>query len=221
MNRAIGAIAVGLVLSSCAGKTIPGQSAPQIVPESALDGLLLNAAEMNAVMGTAALTPHLIVTKMGDNRMLLPNLNCLAVWQVDEAPVYGSGWSAVRQQMLRAPDTNQWDDLVVQSVVSYPSAASARNFFAQSSERWSKCTNHHVNFTVNGQPLPSFRTGDLNKTDSELTMPLTRGSGNQSRSCQRALAVTTNLIIDVEACKRSTATQAPAIVDKIESKVPR
>jgi hypothetical protein len=225
VNRcAIGAFALGLALTGCAGKAPWVASPPRPVPPSALYEVLLGAAAINAVMGTTAMTPHDPATEMSDNRNLLPNLNCLGLWQVDEAAVYGTnGWSAVRRQLLRAPDTDQWDNLVVESVVSYPSADAARDFYTQSSDRWSKCTNHHVNIVLNGQPLPAVATGDLNRTDTELTIPLTRGSGDQSRACQRALAVITNLIIDIEACKPqpSTVTAAAAIVATIESKLPR
>ena len=76
------------------------------------------------------MTAHPTVTQMADHRNLLPNLNCLGVWQVDEAPIYDpSGWQSVRQQMLRNPDSDGWESLVVQSVVSYPSVEAAQRFF--------------------------------------------------------------------------------------------
>ena len=70
--------------------------------------------------------------------------------------------------MFRAPDTDQWDNLVVQSVVSYRTADAAREFFTESADRWSKCTNHHVNIQLNGQALPAWLSGDLTKTDTGL-----------------------------------------------------
>jgi hypothetical protein len=221
VNRsAIGVLALSLVLTSCAGNGHQGTSAPQLVPESALDGLLLKANQINTLMGTTGMTPHPPATVMGDHRNLLPNLNCLGIWQVNEAAIYGTnGWIGLRQQLLRSPDNDNWDNLVVQSVVNYSSTQAAHDFYAQSSDRWSKCTNHHVNITLNDQPLPKWATGALTKTDSELAIPATRGSGDQTRSCQRVLAVTANLIIDVQACKpqASTVTQAAAIVGAIES----
>ena len=176
-------------------------------------------------MGTSTLTPHQPASQMGDHRNLLPNLSCLGVWQVNEAPIYESShWKSVRQQLLRTPDTDHWDTLVVQSVVSYRTADAARDFFAQSADRWSKCTNHHVNIRLNDQPLPAWLSGDLTKTDTQLAMPYTRGSGDQIRSCQRVLSLAANLILDIQACKpqqQSAVTQAAAVADKIESKLPR
>ena len=223
---AVGAFALGFALAGCAGGATTGASQPsKSVPDSALTGLLLTADEVNAVMGTSGMTPHPPVAQMDDHRNLLPNLNCLGVWQVNEAPIYEpSHWKSVRQQMLRVPDTDQWNSLVVQSVVSYLTADAARAFFTESTDRWSKCTNHHVNIRLNDAPLPAWFSGDLTKTDTQLAMPYTRGAGDQTRSCQRALAVAANLILDVQACKpqqQAPVTQAADIADKIEAKLPR
>lgn len=94
---------------------------------------------------------------------------------------------------------------------------------SQSADRWSKCTNHHVNITLNGEPLPKWTSGDLTKTDSELTLPFTRVNGAQTRACQRALAVAANLVMDIQACKPagSSVTQAADVVDQIKAAMPR
>jgi hypothetical protein len=222
----IGALAFCVILAGCGDGSATGASQqPKAVADSALEGLLLGSADVSSIMGTTAMTPHQVVTQMSDHRNLLPNLNCLGVWQVDEAPIYDtSHWKSLRQQLLRAPNTDQWDALVVQSVVSYRTADAARDFFAQSADRWSKCTDHHVNIRLNDQPLPAWLSGDLTKTDTELAMPFTRGSGEQIRHCQRALEVVANLILDIQACKPQQATavtEAGSIADAIESRLPR
>jgi len=196
-----------------------------LVPDSALPGLLLSADDLNAIMETTGMTAHPPVTQMGDHRNLLPNLNCLGVWQVDEAPIYESShWKSVRQQMFRAPDTDGWDSLVVQSVVSYRTADAARKFFTESTDRWSKCSNHNVNIQLNGQALPAWHSGDLTKTDTEIALPYTRASGEETRWCQRVLSIAANLILDIQVCKpkqRPAVNQAAVVADKIESKLPR
>lgn len=213
-----------MALTGCSGKDTEPSPPPELVPANALDGVLLSASEIESVMGTSGMTAHPRVETMGDHRNLLPNLNCLGIWQVNEAGVYGAdGWIALRQELLRSPDTDNWHTLVVQSVVNYPSTEAARDFFTQSSDRWSKCTNHNVNITLNDKPLPKWRSGDLTKTDTQLAIPFTRGSANGVDSCQRVLAVDNNVIIDVQACTRdvSTVTKAAAVADAIESKLPR
>jgi hypothetical protein len=211
------------VVTGCAGTT-SGASVPlPSVPDSALDSLLLSTDEVNKVMGTSGIVPHAVVRQLDDHRNMLPNLNCLGVWQVDEAPVYDeSQWKAVRQQLLRAPDSDTWDALVVQSVVSYRSADGAGEFFTESADRWSKCTNHTVNIRVNDQPLPRWRSGDLTRTDNRLVMPYTRGSDELARSCQHVLNQVSNVIIDVAACgaRGTDFTKGVDVAAEIAAKLP-
>jgi hypothetical protein len=220
-----GALALSFALAGCGGGAAVGASQPKLVPDSALTGLLLRDDDLNAIMGTSGLTPHPPVLQMGDHRNLLPNLNCLGVWQVNESSIYESShWKSVREQVFRVPDADQWDSLVVESVVSYTTADGARQFFTESAGRWSKCANHNVNIQLNGQALPAWRSGALTKTDTRLAIPYTRGGGDQTRSCQHVLSLAANLILDIQACKpqqQSAVTQATAIADKIESKLPR
>lgn len=222
-----GLLATGMVLAGCGGQEakVPAPR-PKTIPDIGLDDLLVNPADVNAVMGTVGMTPHPAETQMGDNRNLLPNVNCLGVWQPTEAAIYGtrggpSGWSAVRRRLFRAPDTQRWDLLAAQSVVSYPSPDAARDFFAQSADRWSKCTNHHVNITLNNQRLPRWLSGALDHTDDRLAMPISRGEAEDARSCQHVLAVDSNVVIDVEACTRQVAPvqQAGAMADLIEKAI--
>jgi hypothetical protein len=220
-----GALALSIALAGCGKGAAVGASEPKLVADSALTGLLLSDDDLNAIMGTSGMTPHPPVLQMGDHRNLLPNLNCLGVWQVNEQSIYESShWKSMRQQMFRVPDTDQWDSIVVESVVSYSTTDGARQFFTESTGRWSKCANHKVNIQLNGQPLPAWRSGDLTKTDTRLAMPYTRGSGDQTRSCQHVLSMAANVILDIQACKpqqQPAVTQAATIADKIESKLPR
>jgi hypothetical protein len=217
-----------LVLAGCgSGPRRETADAPHtVVPDIRLDELLLSVADIDTAMGATGMRPQPAESEMGDNRNLLPNLNCLGVWQPDEASIYGkrgetNGWSAMRRQMLRAPDTEQWDFLAVQSVISYPSAEAANAFFAESADRWSKCTNHHVNITLNDKKLPKWLSGSLDRTPTRLSMPISRGAGRDSRSCQHVLGVSANIIVDVETCipQSHSMTQATTITDRIEAAI--
>ena len=219
-----GTFALALILTACSSGGGQPSAPPELVPANALDKVLLSPAEVDTVMGTTGMTAHPRVETMSDHRNLLPNLNCLGIWQVNEAGVYGKdGWIALRQELLRSPDTDNWHSLVVQSVVNYPSTDAAHDFFSQSADRWSKCTNHNVNITLNDKPLPKWRSGELTKTDTQLAIPFTRGSPNGVDSCQRVLAVNDNVIVDAQACSRdiSTVTKAAAVADAIVAKLPR
>lgn len=222
LRYAAAAVLMGIALTGCSGgATATHPSTPKPVPTSALGGLLLDPADINTVMGTTAMTPLEPFSQMQDQRNLLPNLNCLGIWSIGQTAIYGpSGFTAVRGQQLREPDLDNWNSLVIEGVVSYQSPDAAKKFFAESSDRWSKCSNHRVNLTFTGHPQTTWMFGALTKTDSELTMPVTR-SGDDGRSCQRALAVVTNLVMDVAACAQSPVTdQAATIVGRIQSKIP-
>jgi hypothetical protein len=219
-----GALALSFVLAGCGGAA-SGASEPRSVPDTALTASLASVDELNTIMGTRGMTPHTPVSQMGDHRNLLPNLNCLGVWQVNEAPIYeSSNWKSLRQQLVRVPDTDQWNFLVVQSVVSYRTADAARTFLTESTDRWSKCSNHNVNIQLNGQSLPAWHSGDLTRTDTRLAMPYTRGTGDQTRSCQRVLQAAANVVLDIQACKpqqQAAVTAAADVADKIVSKFPK
>jgi hypothetical protein len=221
---AFGALALSCVLAGCGGAA-SGASEAKLVPDTALTASLATAEELNTIMGTSGMIAHRPVSQMGDHRNLLPNLNCLGVWQVNEAPIYESShWKSVRQQVIRVPDADDWNYLVVQSAVSYRTADGARQFLAESTDRWSKCSKHTLNIQLNGQALPGWRSGDLTKTDTRLALPYTRTSGDQVRSCQRVLQVAANVILDVQACKpqqQGAITAAADVADKIVSKFPR
>ena len=216
--RAGTVLALVAVLAACSNSTQNHTSPTSSVPASALDGLLLSAGDIDTVMGTHGMVAHPPFTNLAQHSNLLPNRNCLGIWQVGEAAIYdGSSLTGFRGQDLRQPDTDTWDAMVVQAVVSYPAADAAQAFFSESADRWSKCTNHHVNMTVNDQPQPKLFFGNLTKTDTELSMPVTRG-GNE-RSCQRVLSVVSNIIVDVAACNHDATDQAATIAQKIKERV--
>lgn len=218
-RHAVALLAAAIAVAGCSSSATTTQpSTPKPVPTSALDGLFPTIGDVNAVMGTT-MTPHESFTATRDHRDLLPNLNCLGIWEVGEKAIYDpSGFSAIRGQVLRDPDTGNWNSLVVQAVVSYPAAGAANKFFADSADRWSHCTNHVVNMTQTGRSQITLTFGSLTKTDTELTMIMSSGDGGAS--CQRALAVNNNIIIDISACGHTISDQANSIVSKIESRIP-
>lgn len=218
-RHAVAVLAAAIAVAGCSNSATTTQpSTPKPVPTSALDGLFPTIGDVNAVMGTT-MTPHESFTATRDHRDLLPNLNCLGIWEVGEKAIYDpSGFTAIRGQVLRDPDTANWNSLVVQAVVSYPAADAANKFFADSADRWSHCSNHVVNMTQSGRSQITLTFGSLTKTDTELTMIMSSSDGGVS--CQRALAVNNNIIIDISACGHTISDQANSIVGKIESRIP-
>jgi PknH-like extracellular domain len=219
-RHALAVLAATIAVAGCSSGASTTTHTPKPLPASALDGLLPSVADVSAVMGTA-MTPHKSFSTTSDHRDLLPNLNCLGIWQIGERAIYGpSGFTAIRGQVLRAPDTEIWNSFVMQAVALYPSADAARKFVAASAERWSNCSNHRVNMIATGLTQTTFLFGALTKTDTELTMPV-NSTGAGGRSCQRALGVDNNVIVDVAACGLTIGNQASSLVTNIEGRIPK
>jgi hypothetical protein len=218
-SRAATALVVLAALSACTSPAKNEASAPlKVLAPSDLDGLLLNANDVNAIMGTTGLTPGQVSSELPDNHSVMTNANCLGIWQVGEKTLYGdSGLTGVRVQMMRQPDNDNWEYRVAQAVATYPTPDAAKVFFDQSADRWSKCTNHTVNLTINDQPTLRYRFGDLTKSSNELSMTLTRNE--TEKSCQHALSVASNVIVDAQACGPKSADQAATIAHKMTDRI--
>src|SRR3984893_18984037 len=151
--RAATVLALVAALAACStstqNHTSPTSPVPaSAVPASALDGLLLSAGDIDAVMGTQGMVAHEPFTIPAQHSHLLPNTNCLGIWQIGDAAIYDEkSLTGFRGQDLRQPDTDTWDAMVVQAVVSYPGVDAAQAFFSESADRGSSGTNHHVNMT--------------------------------------------------------------------------
>ncbi|MBX7448660.1 sensor domain-containing protein [Mycolicibacterium sp. 3033] len=222
-----GSVSLALVIAGCGGTPTPQPTAQTLLPDSALNGLLLSSNDIDAIMDRAPLIAEPVNTAMDDNRNMLPNLNCLGIWHPDETAIYGTpgtpgSWSSVRRQLLRAPGNDQWRSSVIQSVTSYPTPQGARDFLTQSADRWGKCANHTVNITLNDQRLPRWRSGDLDTVAGRLRIPIHRATETAVASCEHVLADRVNVVIEVLACApRSTdVRQASVITDRIASHVP-
>jgi hypothetical protein len=217
--RVAAVVALVTIVAACGSGSSEANKPSSPAPVSALDSALLSPDDINKIMGTSLVPSPPITALVDDDRYLVPNINCLGIVQVGEQAIYkDTKFSGFRGQRLRQPDTDQWDALVVQAAVVYPSADAAKAFFSASSDRWSKCTNHRVNITLNDQPKVTWFFGNLTKTDTELTMPVTRGENE--RSCGRTLSVENNVIVDVRACGHDVTDQATAISQKIKDRFP-
>lgn len=220
---AVGLLLVGLVISGCAAQNVR-TATPKLVSDVDIERALLDKDQINAVMGTSSMVAQPMTTAPGDNRNLVSNLNCLGVWQAGESAIYGpagaeGGWSVMRQQKLRTPDTDDWDSLAVQSVVAYPTPDAARAFLEESAVRWSQCTNHTINITLNDRPLPKWLSGELTRTETRLAMPFARGVGRETKQCQHVLDAAANVILDVVTCKprNEGASEAGELADAMRS----
>lgn len=220
-KRILGAAVLVLIAgcSSGGGKTAaPTTTAPPTVALAALDGLLLTPAEINNAMGASNMTVTDSFDSVAPNSSKLSDEKCRAInAAADNANYVGSGWTANRGQVLQSPgDTpTHYAD---QEVVLFPAAKDAAAFFAVSSQSWASCTNMQFTFTKGATQSGSWNVGALNKTDDTLSITKTMPNGS-GWSCQRALTVTKNLVVDTQACSYNADNTAVNIAHQIAAKV--
>jgi hypothetical protein len=209
------ALAVICVLAAACG----GNNASAPAASGALDGLLLSPEQINTAVGTTGMTVTASNTTMVDDTSRVSDKNCLAVHEGGEGAVYaGSGWTAVRDQVVRTAD--QVTDSVGQIVILFPDATSAAAFFAASPAQWQSCANRQYTSTNPDKRL-TWTVGPVSNTNGMLSVRRTEAAANANGyNCQRALTVRNNIAVDVTTCSDAEGEFAVNIAHQIAAKVP-
>jgi hypothetical protein len=190
---------------------------PPLVRDAALPVLLLDASTVNAVMGTGelAVNPELTTDRLYNDTTDQPD--CGGVWANANKQAYaGSGWQAVQTQYLREPNRPQHE--VYESVVSFPTAAAAKDFVAKEASRWPLCTNTAATTTNPTLPPQTWWVGAVHHDGDDLTSMATR-EGTAGYACQHALTARNNVVIDAVACGRDVMQQGSTIAGRIAEQI--
>jgi PknH-like extracellular domain len=231
--------AIVVILAASAGITgyilrQPSTTSQPVTPVAvaALEGLLLSPDQLNTATGATGITVAKTETVMDDDSARVADKACRPQDGPLIAPVYaGSGWSAFREQVLHdSGDTsgNTWTHSVDQGVVLFSSAHDADAFFTASAQSWPACANRQYTSTVAGKPDRVWTVGPVANTNGTLSATKTVGGDSSGTwnwlSCQRALTVANNVVIDVSACSHnrsdSQSDSAVNIAHQIAAKVP-
>ncbi len=206
--------------------TAPITTTPTTAPpvaEAALEGLLLSPDQINTAMGATGMTVTGTFNGLGtpDN---LSDTACLPLDDGPTTPVYaGSGWSALRGQQLSEPGQSftTFTHLVLQDVVLFSSAHDAGAFFTASAQRWPACANRQYT-RLGGGPEQVMTAGPVSNANGTLSATQTGETVNNWiwQSCQRALTVANNVVIDINACSKNRSDSAVNIARQIAAKVP-
>jgi hypothetical protein len=167
---------------------------PPAAAAKALDGLLLGADEINTAMGITGMSAVGTMTTMPDQSSFVSDQACLPLSATVQADAYaGSGWRAVRKQVVAKGQQNAVDE----AVVSFPSAHEAGAFFTASAQAWQACSNRQ--FTLGANGMSQINTvGPVANTNGTLSATVT--PANSMGVCERALTVAFNIAVDVTAC---------------------
>jgi serine/threonine kinase PknH len=211
-----------------------------VVAESALDGLLLRPDQINTAMGATAMTVMETnpASMYNDGEFVADNACQHMTNPVEEAAYAGSPHGAVRDQDLKDLVGDYWTQRAppghyvlfpathetIQAAVLFSSAQDANAFFTASAQRWPACSNRQYAFAQSGYPDREWTVGPVSNTNGTLSATQTLGGNWLWESCQRALTVANNVVVDVLACsKNQSDSQSDAAVNiahQIAAKVP-
>jgi outer membrane murein-binding lipoprotein Lpp len=215
---AAGAVITASVLLSGCVSTVSGtavraqHAAPIDVPqltEAKLDDVLLSVGELNGIMGSTQMKVTSELEEMTDHSGEVSDPDCLGAIYGAEEPVYaGSGWTAMRDQVVREPDADN-EHWVEQTAVLYPAAEKAQKFFDDSRSSWEKCSG----YSVSVDDLDATYLWQIDDVTAEDTLisQMTVQEDADGWGCQHALSVVSNLTVEAWACSYSIKDEAATI----------
>ncbi|MHA7651064.1 sensor domain-containing protein [Mycobacterium sp. ML4] len=219
--------AAGLLVAACGGDNETGTTSSSSssasstaskppVAQAALANLLLTPAEIDTAMGTTGMSTKDKADKLADDsNKQWPQgwkwpAECMYAYGPGENPVYaGSGFTAAMGRDDTAapatPGSKDMDPEAVQYLVLFPSATDAKAFFDASSKAWQACADRAIVTPGDANsPEANWKVGQVNSSNGVLTttiaLSMTDGSTTIGGTCQRALTVRNNVVIDVSGC---------------------
>ncbi|WP_431236591.1 sensor domain-containing protein [Mycolicibacterium aichiense] len=177
--------------------------------ESDLDRVLLSAGEVNGIMGATGIRVTGSSQNMSDNSDGVSDVDCLgAIYGAEQIVYQGSDWTAVRDQVLQEPTTDNahW---VEQIAVLYPSSEKATAFVDSSRTTWQKCGGTSIDID-NSDVHSTWKIDTADVSGDVLTQVSTqRNAGGWG--CQHALTSASNVVVEAWACSNSIADEASDI----------
>ncbi|OBB97382.1 sensor domain-containing protein [Mycobacterium sp. 852002-40037_SCH5390672] len=202
--QAVSALAAGcttVVGGSASPADTSGPLSQTPVAAASLDGLLLDADQINSLLG-AGMRLRYSAQAMWDASPTFSDKACLAMDGPAQEAVYAdSGWTAMRGRRLddSFDDPTVRNDSAIQAVVAYPSARQASMFYDTSVRRWFACANRTFSEHPLGKPEIVWTVGDAHKVGGTLSTSEVQNSSD-GWACQRALTVRNNVVVDVVTC---------------------
>jgi hypothetical protein len=217
------AVALCLLLSGCvstvAGTAVRAQNAgpdstdaPRLT-ESALDEMMLSIGELNGIVGATGMKITGTLDAMGDHSAAVSNQDCLgAIYGAEDNVYSNSGFTAVRDQVANEQDKH-W---VEQTAVIFPSATGAQKFLSGSQSQWESCAQTTVQ-TDDGDSSYGWDIDKVSADDNMITQVIAQ-QDSDGWTCQHALGLVSNLIVETWACGDSISHEAETMANDIIGK---
>ena len=196
------------------------------VPASALRSILLTAAEIPGNTGPGSLVLEKDTTDLLNYSATVDNQDCLGAWAPAQQPVYANsgplapnGPTGTAVQVLRSMAGTEWQDSVIQSAASMPSQLAAVAVVQHMQRQFQQCEGSAIVVTPEGEPPQTWDFAKPATMGGAVTLKMTMSGGGGF--CQRGLAATGNVVIDIRECRPQDDTDVAALVVATSNKVPR
>ncbi len=203
-----------------ADKSGPVTQTPVAV--SALDGLLLDASQINSALSATSMKVWFSGKVMWDWSTSVSDTTCLAIDGPAQDKVYANtGWTAIRGQRLddSVDDSKKRKHFAIQAVVVFPSAQDASAFYDSSTQTWPACSNRRFSDLNPGKPDTVWTVSGTTNDNGMLTASEVQ-EGGDGWTCQRALTARNNVAIDIVTCSYSQSDAvAVGIAQQIAARV--
>lgn len=243
---AVAVATTGILVAACGGSNGSGTASSSTtttttsskppLAQAALPSLLLTPGDVDSVLGvtgskvdkTFDALQEDISAEVFPKNYKFPG-DCVYITGEALTPIYtGSGNTAMHGERDLAPippSSNDPNPDVTQFVVLFPSADQTNAFFNTSAQRWPACVNHQETVPSGEPDGPDiqWKTGPVSNANGILStavsVTLGKGSDTISQTCQRALTVRNNVVIDTEACRKDPADAGISVAKQIAGKV--
>lgn len=243
LTASVAIAAVGLLLAGCghdgggaassSSTSSTAAAANTPLTKAQLPDLMLSPNDIDTVLGVTGTSSDPPKTALEEDAVkrsdyTLP-AECKYAIHAALAPVYAdSGYTAVYGYHDLAPTPPGADELespdVYQFVVLFPAPDQANAFFTTSSQQWPACANRLDTVPADGtHPELQWKVGPISNANGVLsttvTLTFSRNGVNLTVPCQRALTVRSNVVVDVDACRKDAGDLGVNIANQIAGKV--
>jgi hypothetical protein len=190
--------------------SVPSDGVPPL-DESALDGLMLSNGALNKISGVE-LESFYDSEEMNDNADLISDVDCLgAVYPGEDAVYDGMDWTAIRDELLLEAKTDDDGRLVEQTIVLFDTPDEAVEFFEASEAKWRDCSQRKDIEVEKGGWLPA----EVKNVDDRSIALKADVSGTLEGTCQHAMGVVANLIVEGFSCDVNDHDDAKKIASQL------
>lgn len=191
---------------------------PVSVDPARLPQLLLPADAVSTALNSPGMVPGELQSSsdvLTDS--FIEPMTCTTAWAPGKFGTYvNSGFIGMARQLVEEKPTA--NHAVVQAVVAFPDAAGARKSFDEQFKDWGECQYQTITSTLKGQEQKAT-VGVTAEADGVATLQVTPDIGFAGFTCERALTVAGNVVVDVRSCSPDVGDTAGVLARDIAAKI--